>query len=204
MALAPQLEKEKIYEVLEANNVDQSVMSILSIRGYYLDSIGKKSVNDRNVYDDAIFIVSPEKIYRFRGNTDPSRYRKGIATLKTGIHRYGTGTHRGNPAFRQAEKVSVYRDETGFDFGYFGVNVHSGSFHTTSSLGCQTIPPQNWAFFRDTAYRLLKKYNSKGTNDWGQPSWLFDYLLIHESNRRENELIVSERYLPEEEEDQHG
>ena len=74
---------------------------VVGIRGYYLDTQGKPGVNDRGIYDDAIFIVAPGIDFRaFNGNTDPSRTRlgtgtgaaKGMACLKPGLwraHRFG-------------------------------------------------------------------------------------------------------------------
>ncbi len=46
--------------------------------------------NDRGIYDDAIIVIDRSKrlVRTFNANTDPSAFRKGIATLKPGVHRY--------------------------------------------------------------------------------------------------------------------
>jgi hypothetical protein len=43
--------------------------------------MGKPGVNDRGLYDDAIFIDSADGFTSFNGsNTDPSKRREGIGT----------------------------------------------------------------------------------------------------------------------------
>ena len=142
---------------------------IVGIRGYYLDSMGKKGENDRGIYDDAIILVSPNVYETYNGNTDPSKYIKGIATLIPGLHYYKKGKHKisspkGYPAFRPAsvdESLLVTRDgKEGVSKG-IAINIHKGSYNSTSSEGCQTIHPDQWNSFITKAYKAMDKEGQK-------------------------------------------
>ena len=94
-------------------------MLVVGIRGYYRDSLGEPGENDRGIYDDAAFVVGPETFAAFNANTDPSRFRYGVASLMPGCHPYKPGLHGisrpdgGYPAFRPAtryEELPVRRD----------------------------------------------------------------------------------------------
>jgi lysozyme len=61
---------------------------LLGIRGF-----GAADQNKRGIYDDAIFLVTPEECIGFNANTDPSITRKGIAVLQPGTYRYKQGLH---------------------------------------------------------------------------------------------------------------
>jgi lysozyme len=129
-----------------------------AIRGYYSETFSPTG-NNIGVYDDAIFIITPEKIYSYNGNTDPSRNRFGMATLLPGWHLYRKGNHGitrpggGYPAFRPAtpeEKLPVRRHgEPKIPSSRPGIaiNIHRGGQNGTSSEGCQTIHPDQWAEF---------------------------------------------------------
>jgi lysozyme len=128
--------------------------ALLGVRGYYLYSMGAAGVNDRNIYDDAIMLVTPTAYVTFNANTDPGAFRTGIANLKPGVWRYKVGTHNiSKPpeqrytALVQAAPVTVVRDGQGEQTGWFGINIHRGGYTRTSSLGCQTIPPSQWGAF---------------------------------------------------------
>lgn len=51
----------------------------------------------------------------------------------------------------------VHDDETAerFETGYFAINIHEGTQHGTSSWGCQTMPPDQFAEMRDAAYAAM-------------------------------------------------
>lgn len=152
---------------------------ILGRRGYYRDSMGKPGVNDINIYDDAIAIVTPKECWTFNANTDPSR---DAATLKPGTYWYKLGIHglskpkeQQYEALVQAGDVILSRPDTselrdgyhpvlgfhmggGFFKGAFGVNHHKGGNTTTGSLACQTIHPSQWGDYIEKVKSTLKLY----------------------------------------------
>ena len=164
----PQQAKEKTLAMVIRAGIEDRV-ALVGIRGYYADSMGVKGKNDRGIYDDAIILLSPSVHATFNANTDPSVYRNGIAVLKTGVHRYRKGNHGiskpggGYPALRPAnakEELPVTRDITGDDMG-IAINIHRGSYKSTSSEGCQTIYPSQWDGFINLVYSEMNRYNQK-------------------------------------------
>jgi lysozyme len=96
-------------------------------------------------------------------------WRDGIATLKAGTWRYEPGMHGYSqaragkpgypyPAFVQADEVTCTRDNTSSTTGYFGINIHRGSNSGTSSLGCQTVPPNQWEEFHGLLVSRLSRW----------------------------------------------
>lgn len=157
----PQVKKSVIDKILKNKGIDtkKHPMLIIGVRGYFLNTMGEKATNDRGIYDDAIIIYTPNVYATFNANVDPSvRYKVGRAVLKKGfylahkfdIHR---GTQSQYPAICQRlANVTVVRDGQGEHTGMFGINIHKGGNTTTSSEGCQTLPPTQW----DAFYQLAK------------------------------------------------
>ena len=162
---------EKVRRLLkEAGAPSQYAVAILAVRGYFRRTMGNPNGNDRGIYDDAIFLVSPSEVKSYNANTDPSVFRKGIATLVPGIHLYRKGNHGiskpggGYPAFRPAtarEELPVTRDRETNPRPGVAINIHRGSRTSTSSEGCQTIHPDHWAEFQERAYRLMDQFGQK-------------------------------------------
>lgn len=180
----PKLAPEKVRKIAAAKRLPLGKVALVGIRGYYEDSMGKPDKNDRGVFDDAFFIVLPDRVLPFNGNTDPSAYKHGMASLMPGIWRFIAGKHKiaspnGYPAFRQLGNVSVMRDDQGLHTGYFGINLHRGGISSTSSLGCQTVPQGQWLEFRDALYEALgTDPKAVASNPGGVPGASFSYLLI--------------------------
>lgn len=144
--------------------VDQDPVFVVGIRGYYRNSMGAPHVNDRGIYDDAIFLASRSFFGAYNANTDPSTRRpghgfgnaKGMARLQPGlwrVHRFDK--HKGQylALCQRGGPVDVMRDGTP-DYphrGMFGINIHRGGVNTTSSLGCQTLHPDQWKSFITSA-----------------------------------------------------
>lgn len=171
----PQITKDESREIKAANKVIDEVV-LIGIRGYYLDTFGKRGENDRNVYDDVILLLSPRRFKAFRANTDPSVYRAGIATMKTGVHRYYKGKHKKRYwALRLVgEQVPVSRDgQNGTKVG-IALNIHKGGNRTTGSEGCQTLMPNDWDEFIELVYEEMEHYDQAN----------IPYILIEEKDRR--------------------
>jgi lysozyme len=172
-AARPRITREELQRRIEPFRVDRSVhrVMVVGIRGYYLDALGAPGVNDRGIYDDALIIDAPESFATFNGNTDPSRYRaghgvasgKGIATLNAGLwyaYRFGLHNDRYLALCQRLAQVTVTRDGNPPypDTGMFGINIHKGGYNTTSSLGCQTVHPDQWRAFIELAVDQAKRW----------------------------------------------
>lgn len=160
---------------------------VVGIRGYYRDTMGAPGVNDRGIYDDALFLVSPSLFAAFNGNTDPSRVRKGsgfgagkgMASLKPGLYRvHRFDKHKGQylALCQRAGPVTVMRDGSPPypETGSFGINIHKGGFGTTSSEGCQTIHPTQWDAFIAAAVDQAKRYHGAAWSRTTIPYLLMD------------------------------
>jgi lysozyme len=163
----PQQAKDKTLAMVIRARIEDRV-SLVGIRGYYSETF-PPSGNQRGIYDDAIILLSPSVHATFNANTDPSVFKKGIAVLKTGVHRFRKGNHGiskpggGYPALRPSnakEELPVTRDITGDDMG-IAINIHKGSYKSTSSEGCQTIYPSQWDGFINLVYSEMNRYNQK-------------------------------------------
>jgi hypothetical protein len=193
-ATLPKQSRDETIAILEGYGINLNKPAVVADRGYYLTSLGKPGVNDRGIYDDAFFFYSPAAYATYNANTDPSAYRKGrgygrekgMATLKPGVHIFRPGIHgiglynAGHPlqappkkpyrAFVQAEKFTVIRDghPDYEDIGWFGINIHMGGSHGTSSEGCQTVYRPQWFSFYHLVMDQLNRFGVK----------TFPYVLI--------------------------
>lgn len=169
----PRLSSTELRERIASYGIDRNKhpLVVIGMRGYYKNTMGAPGVNDRGIYDDAIFIDSAQATVAFNGNTDPSSYRagsgigstKGMASLNPGawfVHRFDL--HKGQylALCQRAAKVTVTRDGTPpyQDTGLFGINIHRGGYKGTSSEGCQTIHPAQWNSFITLAVDQARRY----------------------------------------------
>ncbi len=170
----PRLSSQQLHEAIAYFSIDRNTypLILIGIRGYYLQTMGQKNVNDRGIYDDAIFIDSPSATISFNANTDPSLIHPGSALLQPGVyyaHRFDIhyGKHSQHPAICQrCGPVTILRDgqtttETG---SQYGINIHKGGNYTTGSQGCQTIPPAQWKAFYDVAKSEAKRLYGENWN----------------------------------------
>lgn len=165
---APKASRDIIIDVATKSRADKlPEMFLLFVRGYRMNSMGVVGKNDRGIYDDAVFIVGPNTFKGFNANTDPSKFKSGVATVLPGWYKYKKGNHGiskpggGYPAFRPAtknEELPVKRDgESNVPSKINGVatNIHRGGLFGTSSLGCLTIHPSDWNNFYKSVSDLM-------------------------------------------------
>ena len=187
----PRLHAEELRARVAPFNIDdaQYPLVVVGIRGYYRNSMGAPQVNDRGIYDDALFILTRQVTAAFNGNTDPSRYRagygtgsstKGMASLQPGawfVHRFDLHNGKYLALCQRGGKVTVTRDGDPpyTDTGHFGINIHRGGYNTTSSLGCQTVHPNQWDSFIALAVDQAKRYFG---DDWRKR--IVPYVLLEE------------------------
>ncbi len=174
----PRLSYSKLVEHLLPLGLDPAsdTLFVAGIRGYYRDTMGAPGQNDRGIYDDAIFLVSPAFFGSYNANTDPSRVRKGrgisesskgMARLNPGlwrVHRFDRHAGKYLALCQRAGPVTVTRDGIDGDYadtGMFGINIHRGGWSNTSSLGCQTVHPSQWASFIASAVDQAKRYHGR-------------------------------------------
>ena len=170
----PRLSSTALRHRLAKFAIDRSKYPLLvvGVRGYYRDSMGAPAVNDRGIYDDAIFVESDQATVAFNGNTDPSKARigkgagvgKGMASLDPGawfVHRFDL--HKGQylALCQRSGAVTVTRDGKPpcKDTGMFGINIHRGGLNGTSSEGRQTIHPSQWESFIGLVADQARRYS---------------------------------------------
>ena len=175
----PNQSKDATEKLLRKAGVTAKV-ALVGVRGYYKNTLGKPNANDIGIYDDAIFLVSPEVYASFNANVDPSVLKSNIATLVPGVHMYKKGKHGisrgpGYPALRPAthrERLPVLRwNKKTQDYYYdtgFAINIHKGALKSTSSEGCQTIYPSQYDAFINLVYSEMNRFSQK----------LIPYLLV--------------------------
>jgi lysozyme len=162
----PQAKRHEILAKVPTWVIEKYQVILVGVRGYYRDTMGEVGKNDRGIYDDAIFVIAPDLFGNWNANTDPSYsdvQKPDVAVLSPGVHLYKQGRHRiSRPpsyrAFRPAnenEELPVTR--SGKPSVGKAINIHRGGKKSTSSLGCQTIPPDQWESFRSTVYRLMDR-----------------------------------------------
>ena len=182
----PQIAREEITQIIGYHKTafpekftEKDKVVCVWIRGYFLDSLGKKDVNDYNVYDDAACVISPDYYKTFNANTDPSFVKnpktgKVLGKLKLGVYPFYKGKHKNQyDAFRAyPEGVILPCTRDGKPSTCQLVNGHYGgenpnSWYVTWSEACLTIPksqfvdPTHKKGFQPELYSEMTKYGQK-------------------------------------------
>lgn len=169
----PHRNRERVQKALLHHAPNFPTPVLLFIRGHYLDTMGRENVNDRNIYDDAVFLVSENfKIFEsFNANTDPAFVRRGnrdLAMLDLGRYRFYKGKHRGRYNALRAfpEGVVLPCTRNGKPSTCQFINIHKGSsdpnkLDVTNSEGCLTIPSVQWQEFIERVYDAMDRVRAQ-------------------------------------------
>jgi hypothetical protein len=160
MAMVPASRPKQSRETTEAMlGSGLEGVQILVVRGYYLDSMGRKGVNDHAMYDDAVFVVSPNIHLAFNANTDPQKSGQKKAKLDAGEYRYYRGLHKSkyNALRPYPEGVKLPCTRDGVTSLCSHTNIHKGGFKDTFSEGCITIYPPQYDEFIKSVYAEMKR-----------------------------------------------
>lgn len=169
----PNLSRAELEAILKHHGLTiDNCVTVIGIRGYFLDSKGLENRNDLNIYDDVIGYISPRDNGAFAANTDPSfavQGGKALAKLNLGVYKFTKGHHKKVPnAFRAfPEGVVLPCTRNGKPSTCSAINIHPGG-NGTWSAGCQTFPPENWAKFQPEVYSEMIFYKQQ----------TFNYILI--------------------------
>lgn len=154
--------------VLNHSGVADDKAVLVFVRGYYLDSMGQPGVDDANIYDDAVFLVSPSMLESWNANTGPSFPHKGAAKLNLGVYQFYKGLHRGKyKALRpHPEGVVLKCTRNGKPSTCSHTNIHKGgsnakSFDVVWSLGCLTVPAIQYSEYQTRVYAEMDKFGQK-------------------------------------------
>lgn len=163
--MTPKLSRSEVLELVKTHglDLDSEKVVIVGIRGYYLNTMGKRGVNDRNLYDDAMFVIAAGGRFKaYQANTDPSYFEKGMAVLVPGIYDVVKHRHHGEYAAFQIVRDRLKRDGiAGIDEGRHGINIHYGGIGTWSE-GCQTLPKHEFLTdFQPMLYGLMDNFGKR-------------------------------------------
>lgn len=162
-ASRPQQKREETEAILRASGIEVDRCVLLSVRGYYLDSMGAVGRNDQGMYDDAMIVISPTVHRAFNANTDPQKAGQKKAMLSPGKYEFYKGLHKARynalRPFPEGVRLPCTRD--GVPSTCSHTNIHKGGLRDTFSEGCQTIWPDQYDEFIRLVYSEMTKYQQK-------------------------------------------
>jgi len=179
--------------VIEHFSLDPNHANLIYVRGHYLDSMGRPDVDDVNIYDDAVFLASPNLRESWNANTSPSFPKKGYAELMLGQFVYYPSFHHIWDAKKRYKALRPYPEgvrlkclRNGKPSTCANTNAHMGganpaAFDVVWSEGCLTVPKTQYPDFQSRVFHEIETCNGDYIGDktaTGKPSKLIDVILI--------------------------
>lgn len=189
----PKRDNATLDAIVEHFDLARHRASLIYVRGYYLDTLGKRGVDDTNIYDDAVFLVSPNVRDSWNANTSPSFPEKGYAELVLGKYVYYPAYHHISDPRKRYKALRPYPEGVVLKCTRNGklstcshTNLHKGgvnpsAFDVVWSQGCMTVPASQYADFQTRVFAEIERCNGDyiGSKTYsGKPSKLIDVVLI--------------------------
>lgn len=189
----PKRDDATLDAVIEHFNLVPTRACLIYVRGHYLDTMGRPGVDDVNIYDDAVYLVSPNRRESWNANTSPSFPKKGYAELVLGQYVYYPSYHhiwepkKRYRAFRPyPEGIKLKCLRNGKLSTCQATNLHMGSdnpaaFDVVWSQGCMTVPRSQYPDYELTVRTEVERCNGDYIGNktaTGKPSKLIDVVLI--------------------------
>lgn len=189
----PKRDDATLDAIIDHFNLVPTRASLIVVRGYYLDSLGKRGVDDTNIYDDAAYLVSPNRRESWNFNTSPSFPEKGYAELVLGQYVYYPSFHHISNPRKRYKALRPYPEGVTLKCLRHGklstcshCNIHMGSdnpiaFDVVWSRGCMTAPRHQYPDLQTKVFAEIERCNGDyiGTKTFsGKPSKLIDVVLI--------------------------
>lgn len=121
-------------------------------------AVGHNAKNGDKLYAQLAPGVWPMRRGPHRGVPNHFRQCDDGDAVKHDLERYFADQRaRGRFAVRRL----VDKDHGKLEWGYQAINLHEGSARGTSSWGCQTWPPAQWAEFQPLAYAMMDRHGQQ-------------------------------------------
>lgn len=175
----PRLSRPALMQALSRNGVnaeqrERGGVMLVGVRGFHAPMLRREGA-DRWLYEDALFVISPEAFMSWHANLDPAGWRRDMGlptpenapTLKAGLyaaHRYGKLGGRDPALIQTAGPVDVtWPDLPHGQPVERTMPIRRGTVAAPAAAAGVPVAPRQWDSFIATVVDLLQRHHGR---DW--------------------------------------